>query len=169
MGKGVDGFTLDPDRKEFLGTHPDMRIPSHGPLICTNEANYREYSAPVQHYLKQVKQRGVSDGKGGFIKAQGRYVGALVADLHNVLINGGVYMYPATKSNPNGKIRLMYESNPMGMIIEQAGGAASTGTAKILDIQPTEIHQRVPTFLGSVQNIFELDECFKYVGEKDEN
>ena len=74
-------------------------------------------------------------------------------------------MYPGTKANPNGKIRLMYESNPMGMIIEQAGGAASTGTRKILDVQPTEIHQRVPTFLGSVQNIFELDECFKYIGK----
>ena len=142
-----------------------MRIPQSGPLICTNEANFGSYCAPVQHYLRKVKRGGVGDGRGGSVKAVGRYVGALVADLHNVLIKGGLYMYPGTKENPNGKIRLMYESNPMAMIIEQAGGAASTGREKILDVQPKEIHQRVPTFLGSVQNIFELDECFKYIGE----
>jgi len=91
-----------------------------------------------------------------------RYVGALVADVHNILINGGIYGYPATRTNPNGKLRLLYECAPMSMIIEQAGGAGSTGKGRILDLKPTEIHQRSPIFLGSVENVFELDQYFQY-------
>jgi fructose-1,6-bisphosphatase I len=87
--------------------------------------------------------------------------------VHNVLINGGIYGYPATLPNPNGKLRLLYESCPMAMIMEQAGGAASTGKGRILDVQPTEIHQRVPTFLGSTESVFELDQFFTYYGEDD--
>ena len=97
-----------------------------------------------------------------------RYVGALVADVHNVLINGGIYGYPGTRSNPNGKLRLLYECNPMGMIVEQAGGVASIGTGRILDVQPTEIHMRVPTFLGSIENVFEMDQFHRYYSEDNE-
>lgn len=86
--------------------------------------------------------------------------------MHNVLINGGIYGYPGTYQNPQGKLRLLYESNPMGMIIEQAGGAASTGTGRILDVQPTEIHMRVPTFLGSIDNVYELDQFHQYYDEE---
>jgi len=168
MGKGVDGFTLDPDRKEFLHTHPDMRIPLSGPIVSFNEANFNSFDEPVKHYLRETKSMGVSDGKGGKIPSQGRYIGALVADIHNVLIQGGIYGYPGTKKNKNGKIRLLYESNPIGLIIEQAGGAASTGKRKILDIKPTEIHQRVPTFLGSIENVFQLDQCYQYIGDDEE-
>ena len=96
-----------------------------------------------------------------------RYVGALVADVHNVLINGGIYAYPGTLSSRNGKLRLLYESAPMAMIMEQAGGAGSTGHGRILSVKPTEIHQRIPTFLGSINNVFELDQFFKYYGEED--
>jgi fructose-1,6-bisphosphatase I len=102
-----------------------------------------------------------------FDRSNARYVGALVADVHNVLINGGIYGYPGTRSNPDGKLRLLYESNPMGMIMEQAGGAASTGVGRILDVRPTEIHMRVPTFLGSMDNVYELDQFHQYYDDEE--
>lgn len=168
MGNGVDGFTLDPDKKEFKHTHPDMRIPEVGPLVCFNEGIINDANIPVQEYLKQVKANGIQKADGTRLKAQGRYVGALVADAHNVLINGGMYGYPGTREKKNGKIRLMYESNPMAMIMEQAGGAGSTGRGRIREVMPTQIHQRTPTFLGSTDNVFQLEECFKYYGNNEE-
>ena len=129
-----------------------------------------------------MKQSGTVGGK----KVSSRYVGALVADVHNVLINGGIYGYPATRDNVNGKLRLLYESAPMAMIMEQAGGAGSTGHGRILDVLPPQpkknnkgdaeadyedagkgIHVRVPTYLGSVENVYELEQCFKFYGEDD--
>ena len=91
-----------------------------------------------------------------------RYVGALVGDVHNILINGGIYAYPSTRTNPSGKLRLLYECAPMAMIMEQAGGAASTGRGRILNLRPTAIHQRSPIFIGSTENVFELDQFFEY-------
>jgi fructose-1,6-bisphosphatase I len=99
-------------------------------------------------------------------RSNARYVGALVADVHNVLINGGIYGYPGTRTNPQGKLRLLYESNPMAMIMEQAGGAASTGHCRILDVDPTAVHMRVPTFLGSIDNVYELDQFHQYYDDK---
>lgn len=99
-------------------------------------------------------------------RSSARYVGALVADVHNILTNGGIYGYPATRKDPNGKLRLMYESCPMAMILEQAGGAGSTGTGRILNVKRNDIHQRVPTFLGSLENVFELNQFFKYYGDE---
>lgn len=96
-------------------------------------------------------------------------MGALVADVHNILVNGGIYGYPSTLKATKGKLRLLYESAPMAMIMEQAGGAGSTGHGRILDVKPSEIHQRVPTFLGSVENVFELDQFYKYYGEESIN
>ena len=98
-------------------------------------------------------------------RCNARYIGALVADVHNILINGGIYGYPATFQKKNGKLRLLYESAPMAMILENAGGAGSTGRGRILDVKPERIHQRVPTFLGSVENVFEMDQFFRYYGE----
>lgn len=181
LGSGVHGFTLDPDRQIFLQTHPNMRIPDSGSLYSFNEAYSREYSEPVQKFLENMKETGKIGGK----KVSSRYVGALVADVHNVLINGGIYGYPATRDTPQGKLRLLYESAPMAMIMEQAGGAGSTGYGRILDVLPPQprkkeggtgggydeedagkgIHVRVPTFLGSVENVFELDQFHKYYGE----
>jgi len=161
MGSGVDGFTLDPDKGIFLHTHPDIRIPSSGAIYSFNEAYFHDFSTPVQQYLNSLKAGSSSK------RVNARYIGALVGDLHNILINGGIYGYPGTRTNPSGKLRLLYESNPMGMIIEQAGGAASTGCGRILDVQPTEIHMRVPTFLGSTENVFELDQFHKYYSEED--
>lgn len=161
MGTGTDGFTLDPDKGTFLHTHPDIRIPAAGPIYSINEANYHDFSAPVQRYINALKEGSSSIG----IRMNARYVGALVADVHNVLINGGIYGYPGTRKNASGKLRLLYESNPMGMIVEQAGGAASTGTGRILDVQPTGIHMRVPTWIGSTENVFELDQFHQYYSD----
>jgi len=157
MGSGVDGFTLDPDKGIFLHTLRDIRIPPSGAIYSVNEANFHDFTQPVQGYIEALKAGSSIVGK----RATARYVGALVADVHNILINGGIYAYPATRSNPNGKLRLLYESCAMSFIIEQAGGAGSTGTGRILDIQPTEIHQRCPTFLGSLENVYELDQFHK--------
>ena len=101
-------------------------------------------------------------------RANARYVGALVADVHNILINGGIYGYPGTIKNPNGKLRLLYESAIMAFLMEQAGGAGSNGHVRILDVQPTEIHQRIPTFLGSIENVFELDQFHQYYSDEKE-
>ena len=101
-------------------------------------------------------------------RCNARYVGALVADVHNILINGGIYGYPATFDKKDGKLRLMYESAPMAMILENAGGAGSTGRGRILDVLPSEIHQRVPTYLGSVENVFELDQFFRYYSDEND-
>jgi fructose-1,6-bisphosphatase I len=162
MGTGVDGFTLDPDKGTFLHTHRDIRIPSSGPIYSFNEANFHDFSSPVRRYLDALKEGSSSVG----VRSNARYVGALVADVHNVLINGGIYGYPGTRPNPSGKLRLLYESCPMAMIMEQAGGAGSTGNGRILDVMPTEIHQRIPTFLGSVENVYELDQFHQYYSDE---
>lgn len=99
----------------------------------------------------------------------GRYIGALVADFHNVLINGGIYGYPSTRTNPDGKLRLLYECAPMAKIVEQAGGAGSTGRGRVLNVVPKEVHQRVPVFLGSVENVYELEQFFQYYGGEGSN
>jgi len=164
LGSGVDGFTLDPDEGRFLHTHQDLRIPPSGPIYSFNEANFRDFEDPVKRYLLALKEGSSSVGT----KSNARYVGALVADVHNILINGGIYGYPATFQNKNGKLRLLYESAPMAMIMENAGGAGSTGTGRILDVKPHEIHQRVPTYLGSVENVYEMDQFFQYYGDEDQ-
>lgn len=158
-GQGVDGFTLDPDSGKFLHTLKDIRIPRKGNIFSFNEANFRGFDEPVQKYLDLMKEK---PGK------TARYIGALVADVHNILINGGIYGYPSTRSNPNGKLRLLYECAPMAMILEQAGGAASTGHKRILDVKPKEIHERSPLFLGSVENVFELDQFYEYYDDEDD-
>jgi len=162
LGSGVDGFTLDPDIGNFLHTHPDIRIPAAGPIYSFNEANFNDFDEPVKRYLRALKEGSSSVG----VRSNARYVGALVADVHNILINGGIYGYPSTRPAPNGKLRLLYECCPMAMIMEQAGGAGSTGYGRILDVRPTEIHQRIPTFLGSIENVFELTQFYKYYGEE---
>lgn len=165
LGSGVDGFTLDPDVGQFLHTHEDIRIPPSGPIYSFNEANFRDFEEPVKRYLLALKEGSSSVGT----RSNARYVGALVADVHNILINGGIYGYPSTLPNPNGKLRLLYESAPMAMIMEQAGGAGSTGKGRILDVKPHDIHQRVPTYLGSIENVFEIDQFFRYYSDEGED
>ncbi|MFH4977740.1 hypothetical protein AB6A40_004449 [Gnathostoma spinigerum] len=152
-GDGVNGFTLDPGIGEFILTHPHMRIPSNSTLYSVNEGYYYKFSKGIQEFIKSRKQSKTTYSL--------RYVGAMVADITRLLIDGGVFLYPATKSHKNGKLRLLYECNPVSFIVEQAGGIASSGRESILDIEPTSIHQRTPIILGSKDDVLEVIEFIK--------
>jgi fructose-1,6-bisphosphatase I len=140
-GQGVDMFVLDPSMGSFVLVKSQIRIPEHGKIYSVNEANRRTFPEGFSRYLDWAQQNGYSS----------RYIGSMVADVHRTLLKGGVFLYPPTRENPEGKLRLMYEANPIGLIMEQAGGAAMTGTSagRILDVQPTSIHQRTSVVLGS--------------------
>lgn len=144
-GKGVNGFTLDPSIGEFCLSHPDMKIPEEGKIYSINEGNYVHFPEGVKKYIKYAQ---VED-KVTHRPYTSRYIGSMVGDIHRNLIKGGIYIYPTTSSSPNGKLRLLYECNPMAFIVEQAGGVASDGFNRILDIEPTELHQRTSIFIGS--------------------
>ena len=147
-GRGVDMFVLDPSIGSFLLVNSQLRIPETGKIYSVNEANRKTFPAGFSHYLDWAHDNGYSS----------RYIGSMVADVHRTLLKGGVFLYPPTKKNPEGKLRLMYEANPLAMIIEQAGGTAITGTSagRILDVQPTSIHQRTSVVLGSAHEV----QCF---------
>lgn len=147
-GHGVHGFTLDPAIGEYLLSHPDMRIPEHGRYLSVNDAYEQNWTEPVRALMRRY--RGL-DGKREAMNV--RYVGSLVADFHRNLLGGGLFAYPANTKSPNGKLRLLYECNPLAFICEQAGGAAITGTKRILDVLPTELHQRSPYFVGSKADV----------------
>jgi len=154
-GNGVNGFMLDPSIGEFILTDRNMRIKPRGKIYSINEGYEKFWPAPVKEYIKSKKypQNGKPYGA--------RYIGSMVADVHRTLKYGGIFAYPATSENPKGKLRLLYECNPMAFIMEQAGGKATTGTENILDIVPERIHQRVPVFLGSKEDVEDVIECFK--------
>ncbi|MGB3870837.1 MAG: class 1 fructose-bisphosphatase [Flavobacteriales bacterium] len=145
-GNGVNGFTLDPSIGVFCLSHPNMQIPKDGSIYSVNEGNYFDFFENVRNYIDRCKRK----------KMSARYIGSLVADFHRNLLKGGIYMYPGTKDKPNGKLRLLYEANPLAMLIEQAGGSATDGTTRILDLQPTELHQRCPLFIGSSTMVEEV-------------
>jgi fructose-1,6-bisphosphatase I len=144
-GKGVNGFTLDPSIGEFCLSHPGMRIPEDGVIYSINEGNYIHFPDGVKKYVKYCQ---VEDKKTKRPYTS-RYIGSMVADIHRNLIKGGVFIYPVTAGAPNGKLRLVYECNPMAFIIEQAGGTASNGYQRILDLDVNELHQRSAIFIGS--------------------
>ncbi len=144
-GKGVNGFTLDPSIGEFCLSHPNMKIPDDGVIYSINEGNYVHFPEGVKRYIKYCQVEDLATSR----PYTSRYIGAMAADIHRNLIKGGIYMYPTTASSPNGKLRLLYECSPLAFIIEQAGGVASDGLNRILDIEPTELHQRVSIFVGS--------------------
>lgn len=148
-GNGVYGFTLDPAVGEFLLSHDNIRIPTKGKIYSINEGNYLYWDEGLKKYIKYLQQNDKETGR----PYSARYVGSLVADFHRNLIYGGIFMYPRDKKNPNGKLRLMYECNPLAFIVEQAGGKASDGYQRILDIEPKELHQRVPFFIGSPHDV----------------
>lgn len=152
-GDGVHGFTYDPTVGEFLLSHENIRVPEHYPSYSINEGNSSRWVDAVQNWNSWVK---ADDSQSDRPYTQ-RYVGTLVADAHRTLLRGGVFAYPADKKNLDGKLRLLYEANPFAFLFEAAGGKASTGTQRILDIQPTELHQRVPLLLGSKRNVEELE------------
>jgi fructose-1,6-bisphosphatase I len=143
-GQGAHGFTLDPSIGEFLLSHPDIRIPHTGRYLSVNDAYERVWEEDVRALMRRY--RGL-DGKRTAMNV--RYVGSLVADFHRNLLGGGIFAYPANKKSPNGKLRLLYEANPLALIVEQAGGAATNGRQRILDVAPTDLHQRTPLFIGS--------------------
>ena len=144
-GNGVNGFTLDPSIGEFCLSHPNMRIPKGGNIYSVNQGNFVHFPEGVKKYIKNLQ----IDDKANKKPYTLRYIGSLVSDFHRNLIKGGIYIYPTTLASPKGKLRLMYEANPMAMIVEQAGGKATDGFNDILEIRPTDIHQRVPLFVGS--------------------
>ncbi len=154
-GDGVNGFTLDPSIGEFLLSHPDLRIPDQGTMYSANEADVEDFSGKLQEFLRWIKRKDPETGS----RIRARYIGSFVSDFHRNLIGGGLYMYPSTPYHPDGKLRLMYEANPMALLVEQAGGRASDGRRRILDIEPTELHQRTPLFIGSAPMV-EAAEAF---------
>ena len=144
-GHGVNGFTLEPSIGEFCLSHENMKTPEEGKIHSINEGNLLTCSEGVQSYVNWCKQTDKKSSR----PYTGRYIGSLVADFHRNLIKGGIYMYPGTTGAPSGKLRLMYEANPLAFIVEQAGGKASTGTGRIMEVKPKDLHQRVPLFIGS--------------------
>ena len=147
-GCGVNGFTLDPDTGEFLLSHEDIMIPQRGTIYSANECYYDRWENGVQRFINNYKTRE---------KASSRYIGSLVADFHRNLLKGGVFLYPADAKAPQGKLRLMYEANPLAFIVEQAGGRASDGVQRILDVQPKQLHQRVALIIGSAEDVTEAE------------
>lgn len=142
---GVNGFTLEPSVGEFCLSHKDMKCPVDGKIYSVNQGNWSKYSEALKNYLNYCMEQDKETKRPYSL----RYIGSMVADMHRTLIKGGIFMYPADQSNPNGKLRLLYECNPMSYLMEMAGGSASTGQESILDVQPTELHQRLPIFIGS--------------------
>jgi fructose-1,6-bisphosphatase I len=143
--RGCNGFTLDQSIGEFTLSHPDIKCPETGKIYSANYGNYFQYPEKVRKYLTICQQKTKAEG-GPYTQ---RYIGSMVADVHRNLIKGGIFMYPSTIDKPNGKLRLLYECNPFAFIVEIAGGKATNGTQRILEIQPTEIHQRTSFFIGS--------------------
>ncbi len=146
-GNGVHGFTLDPTIGEFLLSHEDIQIPVQGATYSVNEGRSAGWTEEVRQYVEDRKRAGYS----------GRYIGSLVSDFHRNLLKGGVFLYPGDQLSPDGKLRLVYEANPLALIVEQAGGAASNGSMPILDIVPEQLHQRTPLVIGSRLDVEEFD------------
>ena len=159
-GDGVYGFTLDPAIGAFVLTNDNMKMPEQGPYYSTNEANEVSWPLPYQQFVNRLR-RGQLNGQA----YSSRYIGSLVADFHRTLLKGGVFLYPPTEKAPNGKLRLLYEANPLAFIVEQAGGAAINGAQRVLDLQPESIHQRTPFVLGSRVEVETLQAMVKKEAE----
>jgi fructose-1,6-bisphosphatase I len=143
--RGVNGFTLDQSIGEFTLSHPDIKCPETGKIYSVNHGNYFQYEEKVQKYINACQLK-TKDNGGPYTQ---RYIGSMVADVHRNLIKGGIFMYPGTTDKPKGKLRLLYECNPFAFILEIAGGKATNGSKRILEVEATEIHQRTPMFIGS--------------------
>ena len=148
-GDGVHGFTLDPGVGEFFLSHPDIRCPEKGNTYSINEGNYSRWDEGVKKWSRWIKEENKAEGR----PYGHRYVGSLVADAHRTLLKGGIFAYPADKKNLGGKLRLLYEANPMAYIFEQAGGAATNGVDSILRLEPKTVHDRTPLVLGSKHDV----------------
>jgi fructose-1,6-bisphosphatase I len=156
-GRGVNGFTLDPSIGEFCLSHPKMQIPDNGRIYSVNQGYFVHFPDGVKQYIKYCQKADPDTNRPYSL----RYIGSMVADIHRNMIKGGVFIYPTTSDSPSGKLRLLYECNPLAFIVEQAGGKATDGFRRILDIQPTELHQRVPIFIGSTEMVEQAEELMK--------
>lgn len=156
-GKGVNGFTLDPSIGEFCLSHPNMCMPKTGKIYSINEGNYIRFPQGVKDFIKYCQVEDAATNR----PYTSRYIGSMVADFHRNLIKGGVFLYPTTSSHPEGKLRLMYECNPLAFIAEQAGGKATDGCQRILELQPETLHQRTPIFIGSVELVEKVEEFIR--------
>jgi len=152
-GNGVHGFTLDPTVGEFLLSHKNIKTPKRGKIYSVNEGNFQRWDDETRKYISYLKQNDPETNR----PYSSRYIGSLVADFHRNLLYGGIFLYPADKKSPKGKLRLMYEANPLGLIVEKAGGYASDGDDRILDIEPESIHQRTPLIIGSYDDVKEAE------------
>lgn len=158
-GNGVNGFTLDPSLGTYYLSHPNMTFPKKGKIYSINEGNYIKFPQGVKDYIKYCQLE--EDDR----PYTSRYIGSLVSDFHRNMIKGGIYMYPSTSQSPKGKLRLLYECNPMAFLTEQAGGKCSDGFTRILEIEPTELHQRIPFFCGSVEMVEKAEEFMQKAKE----
>jgi len=149
VGQGVHGFTLEPGIGEYLLSHEQIRIPARGKVYGVNEGNYHKWSTGTKKYVESLKVPDKTTGRPYSV----RYSGCLVADVHRILLGGGIYLYPGELDKPEGKLRLLYEANPLAWVVEQAGGRASTGTMRILDVEAKRLHQRVPLIIGSAEDV----------------
>jgi len=154
VGQGVHGFTLDPGIGEYLLSHEQIRIPVRGKIYSVNEGNYHKWATGTKQYVDYLKISDKATGR----PYSGRYSGCLVADVHRILLDGGIYLYPGELNKPEGKLRLLYEANPLAWVVEQAGGGASTGNMRILDMEPKIVHQRVPLLIGSASDVRDAEE-----------
>ncbi|WP_211165396.1 class 1 fructose-bisphosphatase [Flavobacterium silvaticum] len=159
-GHGVNGFTLNPAIGTFYLSHPNMKFREDGNIYSINEGNYIHFPQGVKDYLKYCQKE---EGDRPYTS---RYIGSLVSDIHRNMIKGGIYIYPTSTKSPNGKLRLLYECNPMAFITEQAGGKASDGYTRILELEPTELHERVPFFCGSKNMVEKAEEFMLYANEE---
>jgi len=160
-GCGVNGFTLDPSIGEFCLSHPEMKIPETGTIYSINEGNYVHFPAGVKKYIKYCQVEDTATDR----PYTSRYIGSMVADLHRNLIKGGIFIYPNTASAPRGKLRLVYECNPLAFVIEQAGGRATNGFTRILELEVNELHQRSAIFIGSEKMVLQAEQ---FMAEKEE-
>jgi fructose-1,6-bisphosphatase I len=156
-GRGVNGFTLDPSIGEFCLSHPDMRCPETGFIYSINEGNHVRFPEGVKRYIKHCQVEDEATGR----PYSSRYIGSLVADFHRNLLKGGIFIYPSTAKSPKGKLRLLYECNPLAFVIEQAGGKASDGERRILELAPTSLHQRTPLFIGSARMVSQAEDFMR--------
>ncbi len=154
VGQGVHGFTLEPGIGEYLLSHERIRIPPRGRIYSVNEGNYHKWSGGTKKYFDYLKLKDTTTGR----PYSGRYSGCLVADVHRILLDGGIYLYPGELDRPEGKLRLLYEANPLALVMEQAGGKASTGVMRILEVEAKRLHQRVPLIIGSEDDVRDAEE-----------
>ncbi len=155
-GDGVHGFTLDPSLGEFVLSHPEIKIPSRGKIYSVNEGNAKHWDEATKEFINSLKYP--EEGNTSYSL---RYIGSMVADVHRTLFYGGIFLYPADNKSPTGKLKLLYEAAPMAKLIEQAGGRAITGKQNILDVVPTEIHERVPVYMGSSDDVSDFEAFLK--------